>query len=270
MTFENSRIGANMARFQLFEGYIGIDYSGADTPVKRNNRLQVFMVSGEGEPVKVKTDAGSDWNWNRKEIAHWCLDQLKNNYPIIIGIDHAFSFPLSYMVRNKISNWDHFHEDFHTYWPTDKDNITVESLRKNNERTGRSDEFRLTENWTSSTKSVFQFGMQGQVAMSSHAGIPWLRFLRNHTALSGKVHFWPFDGFSIPRRSSVVAEVYPSIFRRRFPKIYKSNDEHDAYSIARWLQDMDSRGVLPQYFNPPLTRNEMDKVKLEGWILGVY
>jgi hypothetical protein len=228
------------------------------------------MASGEGKPVKIKTDAGSNRNWNRKEIVYWCLNQLKNNEPIIIGIDHAFSFPFSYMERNKISTWDHFLEDFQTYWPTDKDNTTVESLRKNNERTGKSDEFRLTENWTTNAKSVFRFDVQGAVAKSTHAGIPWLRFLRKHPALSGKVHFWPFDGFTIPRRISVIAEVYPSIFRRRFPKIYKSGDEHDAYSIVRWLQEMDNFGVLPQYFNPPLTKDEMDKAKLEGWILGVY
>jgi hypothetical protein len=259
-----------MGQLQMFENYIGIDYSGAGAPIKRNNALQVFMATGDSESVKIRTDAGSNWNWTRKEIAYWCLDQLKNNDPIIIGIDHAFSFPHSYMVQNEISSWDHFLEDFYTHWPTDKENITVESLRKNNERTGKSDEFRLTENWTSSTKSVFQFDVQGQVAKSSHAGIPWLRFLRNHPDLSGKVHFWPFDGFTIPRRTSVIAEVYPSIFRRRFSKENRSADEHDAYSIVRWLQEMDSRGVLSQYFNPPLTKTEKDQVKLEGWILGVY
>jgi hypothetical protein len=254
----------------MFENYIGIDYSGADTPVKRNSGLQVFMAGGDGKIAKIKTDAGSNWNWNRKEIAYWCLNQLRNNEPIIIGIDHAFSFPLSYMVRNKISSWDHFLDDFCIHWPTDKDNITVESLRKNNERTGKSDEFRLTENWTTNAKSVFQFDMAGQVAKSSHAGIPWLRFLRNHPDLSAKVHFWPFDGFTIPRRSSVVAEVYPAIFRRRFSKEKRTSDEHDAYSIVRWLQEMDRRGVLSKYFNPPLTKNEKDQAKLEGWILGVY
>ena len=66
------------------------------------------MATGDGKPVKIKTDAGSNWNWNRKEIAHWCLDQLKNNCPIIIGIDHAFSFPHSYMARNEISKLGSF------------------------------------------------------------------------------------------------------------------------------------------------------------------
>lgn len=259
-----------MSQLRMFQNYVGIDYSGAGSTVKRNKALQIFMAAGDAESVKERTFAGNNWNWNRKEIAHWCLEQLKNDEPIVIGIDHAFSFPESYMKRYEISSWNHFLDDFHTHWPTDKDSTTVEFLRKNNERTGKSDELRLTENWTPSAKSVFQFDMTGQVAKSSHSGIPWLRFIRNHQALSGKVHFWPFDSFTIPPRLSVIVEVYPSIFRRRFSKENRSVDEHDAYSIARWLQEMDSRGVLSQYFNPPLTKKEKDQAKFEGWILGVY
>ena len=55
-----------MVQLRMFENFIGIDYSGADTPVKRNKGLQVFMAAGDGKPVKIKTDAGSNWNWNRK------------------------------------------------------------------------------------------------------------------------------------------------------------------------------------------------------------
>ena len=29
--------------------------------------------------------------------------------PVIIGIDHGFSFPLGYMERYTISSWDQFH-----------------------------------------------------------------------------------------------------------------------------------------------------------------
>ncbi len=257
-----------MGQLRMFENYIGIDYSGAGSAVKRNKALQVFMASGTDKLTQVQTDAGV--NWNRKEIAHWCLEQLKNNDPIIIGIDHAFSFPDSYMKRYDISSWNHFLDDFHIHWPTEQDNISVASLRENNERTGNSDELRLTENWTPSAKSVFQFGMQGQVALASHAGIPWLRFLRNHPELSGRIHFWPFDGFHISKGKSVIAEAYPSLFRRRFPRIHKSLDEHDAFAIATWLKQMDSRGVLEQYFIPPLSGTERQQALLEGWILGVY
>ena len=38
-------------------------------------------------------------------------------------------------------------------------------------------------------KSVFHFDVPGSVAKSTHAGIPWLRFIRLRTG--DRVHFWP-------------------------------------------------------------------------------
>ena len=51
--------------------------------------------------------------------------------------------------------------------------------------------------------------LQGSVAKSTHAGIPWLRFIRQR--LRDRVHFWPFDGWDIPAGRSAVVEVYPSL-----------------------------------------------------------
>jgi hypothetical protein len=42
---------------------------------------------------------------------------------------------------------------------------------------------RLTEERTGRAKSVFHFGVQGSVAKSTHAGIPWLRFIRHAAGL---------------------------------------------------------------------------------------
>jgi len=254
---------------QLFSAYIGIDYSGAGVTTKRLPGLQVFRASQKSEPEKITIDAGQRLNWNRKEIAHWCLRELKSETPVIIGIDHAFSFPLSYMERWEIKCWDDFLDDFYKHWPTDKDDVSVESLRKGNKRTGRSDELRITDNWTPSAKSVFQFDINGAVAKSSHSGIPWLRFLRRHADLKGRVHFWPFDGWVIPSQKSVIAEVYPAILKRRFNSPYEKH-EHDAFCIAKWLQTMDTSGFLQRYFGPPLSDTEKRTAKLEGWILGVY
>lgn len=54
-------------------------------------------------------------------------------------------------------------------------------------------------------KSVFQFKVQGQVAMSTHADIPWLRYIQQH--VGNRVHFWPFYGWRVPPNRSVIAEV---------------------------------------------------------------
>jgi hypothetical protein len=94
---------------------------------------------------------------------------------------------------------------------------------------------RLTEKRAGSAKSVFHFDVPGSVAKSTHAGLPWLRYLRQH--LGDRVHFWPFDGWEIPVGRSVVAEVYPALWSHTFERNEnRTADQHDAYSIAEWMR----------------------------------
>jgi hypothetical protein len=114
---------------------------------------------------------------------------------------------------------------------------------------------------------VFLFDVQGSVAKSTHAGLPWLRYLRQHG--QGRIHFWPFDGWDIPQGRSVVAEVYPSLWTRRFPVEDRNGDQHAAYSVTAWLRRADTDGSLPRFSNPPLEPQEREVAEIEGWILGV-
>src|ERR1700690_3220393 len=92
---------------------------------------------------------------------------------------------------------------------------------------------RVTEVRARTAKSVFHFDVQGSVAKSTHAGIPWLRYIRQH--VKDYVHFWPFDGWSLPPNRSVVAEVYPALWSRTFPSAGRTSDQQDAFSIAKWF-----------------------------------
>jgi hypothetical protein len=77
-------------------------------------------------------------------------------------------------------------------------------------------------------------------------------------------------GLQVPAPGkSVVAEVYPSIFRNRYPREGRTADKQDACATARWMSDMDARGALARYFAPPLTDLERSTAGREGWILGV-
>lgn len=252
-----------------YRRYIGIDYSGAQTPESRLKALQLFAADGTDEPVKISTTAPGAKNWSRQEIAQYCCAVVSSQQPVIIGIDHAFSFPMSYMQRYGIANWDNFLDDFMRHWPTADPHTYVDFHREGNRRTGTGSELRLCEKWTAAAKSVFQFDVQGQVAKSTHAGLPWLLWLRMMPNAKSLVHFWPFDGFEVPEGKSVIAEVYPSLFRRRHPIEGRTADEHDAWSVAVWLQDADRREILDSYFSPPLTLPERQTAMLEGWILGV-
>jgi hypothetical protein len=116
-------------------------------------------------------------------------------------------------------------------------------------------------------KSVFQFDVQGSVAKSTYAGLPWLRYLRRECKRS--IHFWPFEGWDIPQGSSVVVEVYPSLWMRRFPIGSRDGDSQAAYAAEAWMQRADRNGSLSQFLNPPLEPEERKLAAIEGWILGV-
>jgi hypothetical protein len=125
---------------------------------------------------------------------------------------------------------------------------------------------RLTEERAGSVKSVFHFDVQGSVAKSTHAGIPWLRFIRQRF---GERHFWPFDGWNIPAGRSAVVEVYSSLWSRNFAREERNGDQHDAYSAAAWMRRADLDGRLAAFLNPWLSTPERAVAQVEGWILGV-
>lgn len=125
----------------------------------------------------------------------------------------------------------------------------------------------MTEVRAGGAKSVFHFDVQGSVAKSTHAGIPWLRFIRQ--SLGTRVHFWPFDGWDVPAASSVIAEVYPALWRHGLQSEGRTADQHDAFCIVRWLSDADHRETLARYFAPSLSPSESAIAEVEGWILGV-
>ncbi|HBD13479.1 MAG TPA: hypothetical protein DCZ13_15120 [Porticoccaceae bacterium] len=250
-----------------FEKYIGIDYSGAKGPESRLRALQVYTAGRDGAPQKQSPKQPGVKNWCRREITQFCQEALAQTRPVIIGIDHNFSLPMSYMTRYGLNSWDVFLRDFMHHWPTHEDYNYVEFLRPDNPRTGDASELRLCEQWTATAKSAFQFDVNGSVAKSTHAGLPWLLWLRQAT--KAHVHFWPFDGFEVPTGRSVIAEAYPALYKRRYSQGARSTDEHDAWSIATWLQETDRRGTLGRYFLPPLSLPEQKRARLEGWILGV-
>jgi hypothetical protein len=123
----------------------------------------------------------------------------------------------------------------------------------------------LDEERAGGAKSVFHFDVQGSVAKSTHAGIPWLRFIRRR--LGDRVHFWPFDGWDIPAGRSAIAEVYPALWSRGFARGNRTPDQHDAFSIE--LSRADRDGSLAAYLKPDLTPPGRTVAQVEGWILGV-
>ena len=257
----------------LFRQYIGIDYSGAQTPTSSLKGLRVYRADLETLPIEVQPPPSPRKYWTRKGIAQWLVEQLQQDHATIVGIDHGFSFPLRYFeVHHLLPDWPTFLDDFQRHWPTDGDHTYVDFIRDGGHgngaaRTGNSRWRRLTEERAGSAKSVFHFDVQGTVAKSTHSGIPWLRYLRRN--LADQVHFWPFDGWEHPPGRSVIVEVYPALWNKSFPRNDRNQDQQDAYAVARWLRQADLDGRISTFLAPPLNPAERTLAQVEGWILGV-
>jgi len=256
-----------------FSRYIGIDYSGAETADSSCKGIRVYAAKGSDTPEQIQPPLSARRYWTRRGLAEWLCNQLGCETPTIVGIDHAFSFPLAYFEKYRLSSdWEDFLVDFHHNWPTDAPHTYVCFIRddpsgRGSTRTGERSWLRVTERWTPTAKSVFGFGVQGEVATSTHAGLPWLLDLRKKCRRP--LHFWPFDGWEVPEDKSVVAEVYPALWMRRYERDGRDGDEHAAYATAAWLQRADISGSLENFFKPPLTADEREVARIEGWILGV-
>jgi hypothetical protein len=66
-----------------------------------------------------------------------------------------------------------------------------------------------------------------------------------------------------------VAEVYPALWSRSFPREGRDGHQQDAYSIAAWLRRADMDGYLSGFLEFYLEEKERKVAEIEGWILGV-
>ncbi len=256
-----------------FVRYIGIDYSGAETALSSLKGLRVYMAEGDGPPEEIPPPPSPRKYWTRRGIAEWLVAILPSGIPTLVGIDHAFSFPLVYFeVHDLAPDWQVFLDDFQLHWPTDGDYVYVDFVRDGlngdgQARGGSARWRRLTDQHASGAKSVFHFDVPGSVAKSTHAGLPWLRFIRDR--VGERVHFWPFEGWDVPTGASAIVEVYPALWNRSLDRGDRTPDQHDAYCIALALRDADRDGRLRDWLRPDLTAPERVQARVEGWILGV-
>ena len=258
---------------QAFDRYVGIDYSGAQTPTSSLKGLRVYVAERTSLPVEVQPPASPRTYWTRKGVAEWLVERLRERTATLVGIDHGFSFPLRYSEAYRLEpDWPAFLDDFQSHWPTDGEHMYVDFVRDESRgrgaaRTGNARWRRLTEVRAGSAKSVFHFDVPGSVAKSTHAGLPWLRYLRHE--VGERVHFWPFDGWDIPSGRSALVEVYPALWSRGYSRDGRTLDQQDAYATAAWMRAADADGSLAGFLNPQLTSSERAIAEVEGWILGI-
>ena len=254
----------------MFVRHFGIDYSGAETPTASLKGLRVYLAEGDAPPVEVPPPPSPRKYWTRKGIAEWLVERLAEDAPTLVGIDHGFSFPLRYFeAHGLLPDWPRFLDDFQRHWPTDEDHIYVEFVRdgiggNGAARMGNARWRRLTEERAGGAKSVFHFDVQGSVAKSTHAGIPWLRFIRQRLGAARAflaVRRLGHSGRAVGHRRGLSGLVVARL-RQRGP--YRRP--------ARCLQHR--RLAFPRrprrqpaaFLKPDLSPSERTLAEVEGWI----
>src|SRR5664280_2770207 len=191
-----------------FNRYIGIDYSGAVTPESSCKGLRVYVAEGTGTPEQIQPPSSPRLYWTRRGLAEWLCDELAADIPTIVGIDHGFSFPIEYFDRYRLPrDWPNFLLDFQKHWPTHEPHTYIDSIRdgsigQGSKRMGENAWLRLTERWTATAKSVFMFDVQGSLAKSTHAGLPWLLYLRKSFVVLHTSDCSPVEKYQLASRSS--------------------------------------------------------------------
>ena len=79
-----------------FARYVGIDYSGAQTPTASLKGLRVYLAEDDAPPAEVLPPPSPGNTGRRKGVAEWLVERLAEDLPTLVGIDHGFSFPLRY------------------------------------------------------------------------------------------------------------------------------------------------------------------------------
>ena len=111
-----------------FARYVGIDYSGAETPTASLKGLRVYLAEGDAPPVEVlpPPSPGILDPAGHRRMAGRAAGRRR---PTLVGIDHGFSFPLRYFEAHGLKpDWPMFLDDFQRHWPTDED-IYVDFVR---------------------------------------------------------------------------------------------------------------------------------------------
>jgi hypothetical protein len=237
-----------------FTSFVAIDWSGA-----KGSRQRGIAVATCGPGKAAPTLIRPGHIWSRSEILDWLLDELPDNS--LVGMDLSPSLPFE-DCGAFFPGWDESPTDARALWAlveqvaADDPYLAATSFvdhpeasrhfRRHGGRTGDrfgsgAGRFRRVESRQRdhqlSPYSCMNLVGAAQVGKSSLTG---MRLLNR---LSGRVPIWPFD--SVPKRGSVIVEIYTSLAARKAGVVRGRSKLRDAAALDAALAEFDSEAHVP-------------------------
>lgn len=288
-----------------FDLYVGIDWSGAKSPIRSKSISLSWCYAGSDCPEFIKNPLSRD------DVAYWILDRVNEGKKLFIGIDCNLSY--SSQMMDKMMGRDPTPQELwahiNSFGSTD-DNLCAESFwldKKHSQYfwmgghkpnwydkslTNRLTDITCAKSALGVPECPFKLIGPKQVGKAGLSGMRLAHFLLNK--LSERISIWPFQE-SNNCTQIIMAEIYPRLFWRRAGldnkkitdldvinnslEFYNSmpvskeellNDhQSDALISAVAIRDfIQSRALdFDAYLNFPHSIKEF--VSKEGWIFGL-
>lgn len=280
----------------MFDWYVFADYSGSSHPAEQRKRIALSIKAGQDQ---CRTSTG----WTRSDLTDEIMKLLvkatDSGKRMVFGFDHNYSFPIGFYETLSGKRWTNWRQvltliseglnEFPSLDPTDPRQWAMKANRKlrANLKTDEPGPFwgphfkplkkpdfpfgnqlkerRLVEERCKRMKAIYQLGGAGAVGLQSLLGLFYLNMIIDFCEEKKiPLHVWPFDGIELPERSHVLVEMYPTLFNRMI-----RSDLTDAKSCVNWLVEEDRSEGLINWFSPKFSEIEVNRVRLEGWCLGI-
>ncbi len=287
-----------------FDMFVGIDWSGAKSPIKSPAISVAYTLRGHETPV-ILSDLDS-----RHEIALWIQKKAKEEKRILIGIDCNFGyaretgqkhFGQRYNYQDLWSEVNRTSQDLDNFYaqgfwtdPRFRDDFWITGAQRPDFKINRRQtEIACQRIGLGSPESPFKLIGAKQVGKGGLAGMRLAYHLTQQ--LGSTVCLWPFQLQHLNQAKIVITEIYPRLFIRMasqqakkirsipdlnhilsyfqthpFHSDIKINDHKaDAIISAAGLRFLcGSNATIPDTISAPFGMTA-DIASTEGWIFGV-
>jgi precorrin-8X/cobalt-precorrin-8 methylmutase len=278
----------------LFDRYIAVDWSAANTP--RKGKDSIWIADSESESVNPAT---------RHEAMAILTDRLlaarAEGQRVMLGFDFVFGYPegaaeaiaggpdwralWAHLAAAVADNPDNTSNRFHVaaginarlaaphYWGHPHQH-RYDNLNPRRPATYATiPERRRAEVLARTAQPVWKLTGAGSVGSQSMLGIARLEALRHHPVLGPDIAIWPFETAFADAltRPITVTEIYPSLFPLDDPSV-TPKDRGQVETCVRRFADLDAADELRDYLAGPtnLPAAELDIIlREEGWIVGI-